>query len=259
MLESAAKALAVAAAILLILSTAFDFSYLYALGLAFEEVPTTLADHVRSALIWAPKAAVYGLGFAIYEMTMRRLERNQTEEELIRRSQNPGFTRWFRRSPAYLFAGIAAVYVLTNTLLTNASHGIYLSTIVAWGVLSGWLVVQPRTGKQLSKTIRLLFVVFPLIGIWVGYLGYAQGRSVLDATAPMWSVVLKSEGTTQSQQLRGIRRFSTIAVLVSVDGKVSIIPNDSILTASLVQSPIAGPHRLCRLLSIACESKPPAK
>ena len=60
--ESLGKFASLITAVLLVLSTAYDFSFLYALGLSFEELPSTLADHVRSVIVWAPRALLYADG-----------------------------------------------------------------------------------------------------------------------------------------------------------------------------------------------------
>ena len=42
----------------LFLSIIFDMGYFDTIGLRFADVPTTIGDHVRSALLWAPQATV---------------------------------------------------------------------------------------------------------------------------------------------------------------------------------------------------------
>jgi hypothetical protein len=259
LLERAGKALTLVAALLLVLSAAFDYSYLLALGLAFEDVPTSLADHIRSALVWAPKCAIYALVIAIYEVTMSRLERGQTEDELVRRSPNPLFTRWFRRSPHYLFGVLVAAMVVKETLYTTSSRGIYIAALVAWGTLAAWVVAHERLGSRFNQTGRRLFVIVPMVGIWVGFLGYSQGRSVLEAQSPSWTVSLKTETAPREQKLLGLRRFSASAVLVTSDRKVVVVPGESIVSASLDRSPAESPHLLCIWLQIDCKSPTQSK
>lgn len=259
LLDNVTKSLGVVTALLLLLSTAFDFSYLYSLGLAFEDVPTNLSDHVRSALVWAPKAVVYALIFALYEMGMRRLEGGQSEDELIRRSPNPRFSRWFRKSPSYLFGIGFVIFLISDLFLTNSSRGLYLGALVAWGTLASWVVLHERLGAAFSQTGRRLFLILPLLGIWVGFLGYGQGRAVLEQKSPNWAVVLKTEKGNEFHQLLGLRRFSTSAVLVSVDGKVSVVPDEMILSTALVKSKIHSPNRLCDWFAVGCKSGISAK
>lgn len=253
------KFLGVAAALLLVLSTSFDFSYLYALGLAFEDVPTSLTDHVRSALVWAPKAAVYILIIAIYDLTMRRMEGGRTEEELVNSSPNPRFTRWFRKSPRYGFVALVALVVASDFFFTNSSRGLYIGALFAWGTLALWLVQHERLGQNFNQTTRPLFVMLPILGIWVGLLGYGQGRSALDQKAPFWAVNLKTDAATRTQQFLGLRRFSTVTVLIAADRKVLVVPNETIASATLLHSPADAPGRLCAWFGWGCNPTATAK
>ena len=205
--EQVGKLLGIAAAALLILSTAYDFCFLYALGLSFEDVPSTIADHVRSAVVWAPRATIYAMGLAVYEMFMRTMEKGLSEEELIERSPNPRFMRAFRRSPQVLFAILAVLMIVTNTLLTASSHGLFLAGLGLWGLLSVGIVLHPRMGAKFTTTGGRLFVIVPIVVIWVGFMGYGRGESMLSNPTTQWTVVLKSEQGTEKRELIGLRRF----------------------------------------------------
>jgi len=254
LLEDATKWMGAAAALLLVLSTAFDFSYLYALGLAFEEVPTTLADHIRSALVWAPKAAVYLLILGLWEMGMSRVEDGQTEEELIRRSHFPRFTRGFRKSIRFL-AAMAVLFALAiDMLLNNSNRGLYLVAIIGWGSLAFWVVQHQRLGENFNSTGKRLFIAIPILGIWVGSLGYGAGHTMLEHRSSQWTVNLKTESGTSSHELLGLRRFTTSAVLVGTDRKVLVVPDDSIISATFTQPPTAHISRMCAWLDYGCNT-----
>lgn len=59
-LEQISRMAAVAGLAMLCISVSYDWSYLLALDVTFSEVSTTLQEHLRSALIWAP-ASVTGM------------------------------------------------------------------------------------------------------------------------------------------------------------------------------------------------------
>jgi len=48
--DEVGKLLGLVSAALLALSVAYDYFFLLALGLSFNSVPTTISDHVRSAI-----------------------------------------------------------------------------------------------------------------------------------------------------------------------------------------------------------------
>jgi hypothetical protein len=72
--EQAAKFASLIGGALLLLSVFYDFSFLTALHLHFSEVPTTISDHIRSAIVWVPQVGGMVLLFFLYELLMRRVE-----------------------------------------------------------------------------------------------------------------------------------------------------------------------------------------
>jgi len=253
--EQVGKLLGIAAGGLLILSTAYDFSFLYALGLSFQDVPTTLADHVRSAIVWSPHVTIYAMVFAMYEMFMRKVENGLSEEELIQRSSNPKFTRAFRRSPQLMFAILVILMIVTNILFTASSYGFFLAGIGVWGALSVEIVQHPRMGAKFSTTGGRLFVIVPIIVIWVGLIGYGRGESMLTSTGTQWTVELKAGQGIEKRQLLGLRRFSTSAIVVSADRRVSVLPSDSIVSAEVIRPTDADLSRICRWFGLLCQPK----
>jgi hypothetical protein len=255
LLDGASKSLGLAAAALLVLSVAYDFSFLYALGLTFEQLPTTLNDHVRSAIVWAPTAASYALFFAVYEMFMRRAEGAKTEEELIASSPNPRFTSWFRRSPAYLFGAIVGMAAAVDYLILESNRAVYILGIVAWGSLSVWLVRHPRSADYFNRSGARLFVIAPILTICVGSMGYNRGLGVLAASAPTWRAELAAKsGSNQTIDLNGIRRFTEVAVLVLGNKTVMIVPTSSILSVGQIPEVSKTQTRACRWLGLGCAS-----
>jgi hypothetical protein len=253
--DQVGKFLGIAAVGLLVLSTAYDFSFLYAIGLSFEDVPSTLADHVRSAIVWAPRVTIYVLAFAMYEMFMRRMEKGLSEEELIQRSPHPKFTRAFRRGPQVLFAILAILMIITETLFTNSSHVLFMAGIGIWGVLSVEIVQHPRMGAGFSTTGGRLFVIVPIVVIWVGLIGYSRGESMLRNTVAQWAVELKVGQGIEKRQLLGLRRFSTSAVVVAVDRRVSVLPSENIVSAEVIRASDADLPRVCRWFGLQCQVK----
>lgn len=252
LVEDLGKFAGVFTSALLVLSTAYDLSFLYALGLTFEELPTTLADHVRSAIVWVPRALLYVAGFAVYEMLMRRVEGGLTEEELIVSSRNPRFMRVFRRSPRLLFAILIPIGIAVEFLFSASEQGLFFLALFAWGSLSLSVVEHPRLGSSFTKTTRRLFVIVPIVVIWVAALGYGRGAAMMSASVPNWKVVFKGDATTETLSLVGLRRFSEAAILVEPGRHVSIVPADSILRAEALRQPAADLPRLCRWFGANC-------
>jgi hypothetical protein len=250
--ESFGALASVATAVLLVLSTAYDFNFLYALGLSFQELPSTLADHVRSAIVWVPHALLYIGGFAVFELLTRRIEGGMSEEELIARSSTPRITKAFRKSPKVLFAILVPLIVGVDFLLGNSNEALFMAAIVAWGVLAFSIANHPRLGSRFTSTTARLFIVVPLVVIWVSSLGYIRGNSMMRATTPTWNVEIKGSTSTELRKLVGLRRFSSVAILVEPGRRVSIVPAETVVRADAIRAHDADTPRACRWFGIAC-------
>ncbi|CAM8636395.1 hypothetical protein MCEMSHM24_03158 [Comamonadaceae bacterium] len=258
LVEDLGKFVSVFTSALLVLSTAYDLSFLYALGLTFEELPSTLSDHVRSAIVWVPKALLYIGGFAVYEMLMRRVEGGLSEEELIASSRNPRFMRFFRRGPQIIFMVLIPTGIAVEFFLSTSEQGIFFLALFAWGTLSLSIVEHPRLGIGFTKTTRRLFVVIPIVVIWVATLGYSRGTAMMSARVPNWSVTLTVGTETVTRSLVGMRRFSEAAILVEPGRHVSIVSADSILRADALRQPGDDVPRLCRWFNALCPKQIPS-
>lgn len=256
--ESLGKFASLITAVLLVLSTAYDFSFLYALGLSFEELPSTLADHVRSVIVWAPRALLYAVAFLMYEMFARRVEGGMSEEELIAQSPAPRFTRAFRKSPKVLFAILVPIIVAVEFFVGTSDHGLFLVALAVWGFLAFSVVHHPRLGTRFTSTTGRLFIMIPIVVIWVASLGYGHGNTMMKATIPTWNVELRGAVVNETRQIVGLRRFSAVAVLVEQGSRVSVVPADLIVRADVLRPSDADRSRLCRWFGVSC-AKPIGK
>lgn len=252
LVESFGNILGLVTAVLLALSTVYDFSFLYALGLNFEELPSTLEDHVRSAIVWVPSALIYLTPLLMYEIFMRRVEGGQSEEELIARSPTPRFTRAFRKSPKVLFAILIPIVIVKEFLFSTSYHVLFLAALGLWGLLAFSVVAHPRLGARFTPTAGRLFIMTPIVVIWVASLGYGRGNTMMRETIPTWSVELKGSGFNENRKLVGLRRFSTAAVLIEPGRRVSVLPAESIVRADTLRNPDADLPRICRWFSVNC-------
>ncbi|MDR3096237.1 MAG: hypothetical protein LBV73_04080 [Paraburkholderia sp.] len=83
----------------LVASLAYDWGFFYTIGISFHDLPTSLSDHARTALDWAPTVAAGAFFYLFFELLTRRIEQGKTEAEILATSSNPGRLRKFRESP----------------------------------------------------------------------------------------------------------------------------------------------------------------
>lgn len=234
---------------LLILSVFYDFNFLLALGLTFADVPTTISDHVRSAIVWTPLVGLMTLAFYMLDMFIRRVERGRTEAEIIASSSTPKFTRAFRAGAKYL---ILVMVVLFEMLFGTSISWLYLSFIFAWGFLSISVVHHPRMGLQFSRTGGRLFIFVPLFVAFVGYFGYGHGQRVLTTPTAQWEVTVKTERGVETRRLAGLRRFSDVAITVDLKKDVAVLPAETILAANSIRQADGEKSISCKWFGYLC-------
>ena len=256
--DDAGRLLALLGAALLALSVAYDYFFLLALGLSFNSVPTTISDHVRSAIVWLPKVAIFGFAYVVYELLMRRIEGGRSEEELIRTSPTPRFTKWFRSSANVMFVVLAIFVAVTGTLLSTSLQGVFLGSMLVWGFLSFSVVQHPRMGASFTSAGARLFIIVPLAVIYVASFGYGSAQELLASTTPNWELTTKTASGIAQRKVNGIRTFSASTIVVDTDKRVSVLPADSVVI--LASLPTSGQQVLnaCAWFKVLCPSNAPA-
>ena len=253
-LEETGKLIGALGVALLILSVAHDYFFLIALGLSFHEVATSISDHVRSAIVWLPKVALFIFAMLVYELLMRRIEGGRTEQELIETSPMPRITKWFRFSANAAFVVLAVFIVVTSTLLTASLHGLFLGFMLLWGLLSFSVVQHPRMGAGFTPTGARAFIVVPLVVAYVGSFGYGSGERMLTAKTPEWDVAMKTEHGNEHRKLTGMRTFGTTVVIVDTDQRVSVVPSEQVQVVTRIPQYDDGLPNLCRWFGVLCPS-----
>lgn len=254
--EQAGKAIAVVASLLIVVSIFFDYSFLLAIGLTFDEIPSSLAEHVRSAILWTPKLLLTALSFFMYELFLRRIEGGKSEAEIIASSPTPRFTRAFRKSGDLIVPIVGILIALIAPFISNDLQWVYLLFPLIWGFLALSIVHHPRLGTSFAGLHARLFIMLPILLSMVGLNGYQSGTRMLSSGTPKWEVILRNESTIVTQNLLGIRRFGSFAITVDQSKLVSVVPNDAIVSVKNLVSPVQNELNACRWLGLLCQPKP---
>lgn len=238
MIEAITKRLSAISAGLLVLSVTYDFAFLHSLDLSFALVPTTIADHVRSAIIWAPPLVlVSGAGFLTGLSS-----RLPASGELVPR------TKTTKLADLVAF-GLCLPGLLLLALVSEPGFALVaLTTAVGLPLLRfqpGGANIDARLG---AGAARIVFAV-PIVLAIVGGAGYVHGSGMRTAKASIALVV--KEGTGESEiAVRALRRFSTVAIVVLADGRVQIFPTEMLVRSTQKLGP--NPSLLCRANIIEC-------
>jgi len=221
-IDSSGKAVGVIAAASLASSIVYDWGFYYALNLSFSELPTSLTDHIRSSLVWAPVVAFTAFLVTIYELLTSRMEGGMTEKEIIESSADPERTRKMRSRP-YKFMTIVAVIILFSYILfgESFSKGLPLSLILVWFSFSSWANRHPRILERRPPALLFMIHWIPAFIIWMAFAGYNDARGQIKAEQPRHIVCLKEapQAVLRTNVVRSLER----GVLVKTPGERNTI------------------------------------
>ena len=173
LLEFGGRSVALAVALGFVLSVGYDYGYLMILGLNFQDIPSTISDHIRTALIWLPVAMMVAIG----------------NIGLIWRfgGNNHGEVKKKPKSRQAARVLVALVLVFVNILVAwLADKAILLIAIIlSLGVLTAIIAFKPLyAASHLRSTVRLLallacsFLVLMAFGMYAASYGTAKAEPV---------------------------------------------------------------------------------
>jgi hypothetical protein len=256
-LEQYGKAISLISGILLLFSVFYDYTFLSALSLSFNEVPTTLADHVRSAVIWVPPVAItlfagYIYGAAMFTVFMHddRTDKDNpasAETEGAAHGGTPSISAKTKRRSLFLRTGKAVGVVMVIALvkgLFKALPGSWCYALFAFAwfwIAIYWLprhahfswLSNPMNPRE--KTTAIIFILGPAAFAFVGYVGSTDGEHLQEMLEKPWKVTIKTEEGIQTCNVLGLRRFSAATILVGPDSVVSVLPSDRVVAARKIQ------------------------
>jgi hypothetical protein len=243
--DVAGRGLAVVSASLFVLSVVYDMSYLARLGLRFGEVPTSLADHVRSAILWTP-----GFAFAIVGATLFMLIRDRVRSHVGGASTSVAtklslIGKTLDVAVVSVLLGLAVMYGLFYAW----AGGVFFFAALGWYIAALWV-----TWNRFSRPQALLFRFIPFLACLVGFGGYSDADRLIRGNLPRWEITIRvNSNDVEVKQLVGLRRFEAAAVVIGTAHDVSVIPAASLEHARLLVSAYRSPERnACRWFGIGC-------
>ena len=239
MSDDLTKRLPVATAVLLVLSVVYDYFFLRALSLNFSELPTTITDHVRSAIVWLPGIVIAsGAGYLLGVSSPVK-------------SGSPSLPQSSRYLDFYIFALLGPASILLSLTLEWEYSAWAIATFASLAIFR----FQPgRDNIELSLgegSARLLLIVPGAVAL-VGGIGWKAGQDLLAAQSTSITVELRSGSTTKELQINGLRRFEHATVLVKPGRSVEVVPSIDLLRAQHKAARNQG--ALCHLISVRCPS-----
>jgi hypothetical protein len=257
-LELVAKISAVVASLGLIVSVFYDWGFLFALGLSFADAPTTVADHVRSWLVWLPKVATAVLALLIFELFIRRMEKGMTEQEIVESSSNPELIAKIRRGPLILIGASAVVLVVSWILLGPAYlDGMFFGLGICWFIFVGWVFRHPRVRDRHTAGFRFaVYWGFPIL-MWIFSSGFNDARVAASSTETPQKLHLKTSiGMDGAYNVLILRSFEHWLLVQDKNRSVLWLRTDDVLRIEGAASTTRFQGVLCHFSEIWCGAGP---
>jgi hypothetical protein len=154
---------AILASFSLFLSIAHEWAYFATIGPQFRTLMGT-NDYIAAGIEWLPTAIIGLVVGAAVHLFFFRVERGQSEEELVARSPNPGFMRRFRRSADFLPIVFATIVALNLFFIRPPDSIEFEATLFAaiWMLFIEYVLLHPVTLARWGGAVVTVMGFLPL-------------------------------------------------------------------------------------------------
>ena len=219
----------------LVLSVAYDYSYFWMFDLSFAELPTSLADHIRSSLAFFPFMVLCIFSIMVLELFTRRIEQGMTEEEIINSSSNPRLTAKFRNSPYIFIMCLIPIPIILYLIGVNVSTNFFaLSIMTSWFVAHDFFFSHKRIVAYTSKEFYLATRWIPFALIWVTSWGLSEAEIIKNTSVDQYAFNLKG-GLVERGTI--IRSFDGFFIIWQTDeNKAQFINSANVISFQLANN-----------------------
>jgi len=255
--EKIAGLLGAVSGLSLFLSIIFEMGYFDTIGLRFADVPTTIGDHVRSALLWAPQATAAAFVYMMIELIQRRFGSMLSKDGLALSGKQSAVLAALR---TWTYRGLiaSAFLVVWADALTGGQFAKYAAmastVVVAYIAFSSATHIASGSGLSSAKLLVLCF--FPVVTMLVYNSGVA--KAVEERTEPR-KATITLDGQREVQL--NVYRYLDRGVLAVVgEGQLVFYRWEEINKLASTFQPPKRVNWLCQTIDVACAkaSKPAA-
>jgi len=204
-LKAAGAVVGIASAASFALTAVYDWGFFGALGLKLSVVPTTLSDHLRGALNWMPATLVSMISAVVVYLIQLRLDRGQSEEQVIAKSRTPRLARFGYKSYWLIAVMLVVAGPLYYLKYGDSFYWMFGGTaFVIWLLFASWLIAQLPLAK-LNRIAKITILMLPAILILI----YFKGRGD--------SLALRYASESTKVQLAGQTAPVPVTVIRTID------------------------------------------
>lgn len=218
-LENITKLAPIFTVLILAISITFDSAYLLALGLSLADIPSSISEHIRSALLWSP--IIFALLFFINMLYM-------IDDYAVKNPQKiTSSIRKFR----YLIINIIVISFISYLNYYYDTNQYSFLGIAVCSAAFLMLFLDVREEKKIKTAPLVVFILcLPMLLSLFGYAGYYYGDKLIKTKNAKWEYIIKKEEKEITLTIFGQRRFTEFTIAITESKKILIIPNSNILS-----------------------------
>jgi hypothetical protein len=252
-LEIAAKVIALAATVCIALSVLFDWGYLSALDLRLSEVPTSLSDHTRSAILWLPVAGfTFPPGF-VFSLFSGELDARDAREAKDRGEDLSVYAAKEAKHARRNLAVMAVVSLFLWLAFGDRSRPfLFFAAIIAWTLVVVRVTPVTAGNWRLGYSLRFSLLLPPLLAGSLFLLGYNTGRAAIAPDQLFGTLSIR--GGSGIEQMKGniVRPFERFVIVIDEKRKVIVLKPDDIVRVEKAGYSSSNKGLLCEYWLFAC-------
>lgn len=246
-LEFLTKAVALGASLSLAASVIYDWGFLYALNLSFLDIPSGIADHVRSALLWFPSVIGIFAAFMFGFISTGYFGQERSSDGAVVFKPVSKLTR-----STELVMTVVAVSVIVVWFLFGGYTVLMLAFSIGalWLFFSEWLYRHAKYKEKITWRRWFVFTTVPPFMFWMFLQGYTDAMFTYQKKS--YGTQLDITETSQPVDVRVLRQLEKGMLVLNDQNKVVFYPWGDI---KKINSPgYFEPPKgfLCSQFSIAC-------
>ena len=232
----------------------YDWGFLTALGLSLSTSPTTIADHVRSWVVWLPNTSIVVFLVILSELSLQRFELGMTEEEIAETTPDPERTRRTRRRP-YLFLLVIALLGMLTFLLfgTRRSSILFFATgfVAFWSIVTTWFFQPWRMRARYPALLRPTIKYAPMCAMFFFAWGYSG--AIAASGSPNYRIHMQSSFSgPEPLEAVVVRIFEEWVLMRNGENGATWIRIADIQRMDSLEDGLGFPGLLCTLASSLC-------
>jgi hypothetical protein len=219
-LEDLVKLIPILTAAILAVSITFDSALLWALGLTLLDIPSSIAEHIRSALLWLP----FFFAFLIFGCIEHAYSINR------KKSMHPEKTDKFLMYKLYAGVIFAVTAFVIVSITDKTFQYAFIIFLLLWFVVIVKLIRSYENNQQRPTLFIRILYSLPVILAIFGYAGYFIGNRIYNQEKPKWEYTLKKDDKEIILIVNGQRRFTEFTIAIVAEKKILIIQNSNIVS-----------------------------